>query len=123
MGAAVHGSSFPLAGSHLVLAGNQLEETQCAPVGSPPVRKYFPVSFITMCRELVTPMAACSTKALLKHQFPAAFTSPRTIYLSLILRIQGCVSCLLWCMVEGKEKYTNPLFPRTEISTNIIYNL
>lgn len=41
VGAVVHGSSFPLAGSHLVLAGNQLEETQYASVGSPPVRKYF----------------------------------------------------------------------------------
>lgn len=64
MQAVVHEASLLLAESHLVHAGNQLEETQCASLGFPPVRKYFSVSFIMMYKELV--VTACSRKAPLK---------------------------------------------------------
>ncbi|KAK7834895.1 hypothetical protein U0070_022866 [Myodes glareolus] len=52
--------SKQVAESHLVHAGNRLEETQCASLGSPPVRKYFPVSLILACKELVTDDYLCS---------------------------------------------------------------
>lgn len=108
MGAVVHGSSFPLAGSHLVLAGNQLEETQYASIGSPPVRKYFSVSVITVCRELVTLMSTYSTKVLLKPWSTEVPTIPRTFCLSLILRITGYFSCPLWHMVEEEGETHKP---------------
>lgn len=60
MQAVGHESSFLLVESHLVHAGNQLEETQCASLGSPPVRKYFPISLILACNELVMDDYLCS---------------------------------------------------------------
>lgn len=50
MQAVGHESSFLLAESHLVHAGDQLEETQCTSLGSPPVRKYFSISSILACK-------------------------------------------------------------------------
>lgn len=55
-----HESFFLLAESHLVHAGNRLEETQCASLGSLPVRKYFPVSLTLACKELVMDGYLCS---------------------------------------------------------------